>query len=124
MFDKYVTLQKTIGNNNYNELKISFDYQKTRINYFNGREEIGGLYVYLKPIKRVNGIVSCTLASTNISENGFKVNAISMTRKNTKKIEKFSLLFTDENLEKIRNLYENKKFIEITNLIVDLANNL
>lgn len=124
MFEKYAKLKNAISSNNYNELSISFDYQKERINYVNGSFEKSGLYVYIKPIKRTNGIVSCTFLSASQRENGFKIKVLEMSRNNRKKIEKYSQLFTDEHLSTIGNLYDKNKFSDIVTLVTDLAKQL
>ena len=124
MFERYTKLKNAISSNNYNELSISFDYQKERINYVNGSFEKSGLYVYIKPIKRTNGIVSCTFLSASQRQNGFKIKVLEMNRNNRKKIEKYSQLFTDEHLSTIGNLYDNNKFSDIVTLVTDLAKQL
>lgn len=117
--DKYVTLQKPIKE--YNELNISFGYQKGGYNYFTGDKEDGGAYVYIKPIKRTNGITSCTILGRSAYECGFKVFALSMARNNTKKIQKFADSFTPEVLEEIREQYEQQNFKAIRTLISEIT---
>lgn len=117
--EKYVTLQKPIKE--YNELNISFGYKKDGYNYFTGDKEDGGAYVYIKPIKRTNGITSCTILGRSAYECGFKVFALSMARNNTKKIQKFADSFTPEVLEEIREQYEQQNFKAIRTLISEIT---
>lgn len=122
MTENYISLKQIIGKE-YNELKVSVAYQKPQINYFNGDSEKGGLYVYIKPIKRTCGIVSCTMLSASTLENGFKVRAFEMSRNNRKKVEKFGEFLTNNVLEKIRENYEAQKFMEVASIILELGKN-
>lgn len=123
MINNYINLRTIIGKE-YNELQVSVSYQKPQINYFNGNSEKGGIYVYIKPVKRTMGIISCTMLSTSMLENGFKIHAFEMGRNNKKKVEKFSEFITNEILEQIREKYESQKFTQIAELISDLGKNL
>lgn len=122
MTENYISLKQIIGKE-YNELKVSVSYQKPQINYFNGDSEKGGMYVYIKPVKRARGFVSCTMLSASTLENGFKVIAFEMSRNNRKKVERFGELFTSDVLEKIRKNYEAQKFMEIASIILELGKN-
>lgn len=121
MTENYISLKNPIGRENYNELRVSVSYQKPQINYFNGRNEGGGIYVYIKPIKRTHGIISCTMLSTSTLENGFKIRAVEMSRNNKKKVEHFGDLITDKVLETIREYYEAQTFSKIAELITELS---
>lgn len=121
MVEKFILLKQSIGTNKLNELKISIDYQKERINPWNGDRECGGCYVYLKPIKRKNGIVSCTMISASTLENGFKICVFPMARKSSKKIEKIGNLITDKVLEDIRENYEAQNFQNVINIVRNLT---
>lgn len=120
MTENYISLKQIIGKG-YNELKVSVSYQKPQINYFNGDSEKGGIYVYIKPIKRTCGIVSCTMLSASTLENGFKVRAFEMSRNNRKKVERFGELFTSDVLEQIRENYESQKFHKVAEIIQEIS---
>lgn len=122
MTENYISLKQIIGKE-YNELKVSVSYQKPQINYFNGDSEKGGMYVYIKPIKRACGIVSCTMLSASTLENGFKVRAFEMSRNNRKKVERFGELFTSDVLEQIRENYESQKFHKVAEIIQEISKN-
>ena len=119
MITKYVKLVNMIGK--YNELEISIDYQKAQTNLFNGNFESGGLYVYIKPIKREREVVSCTLLGSSTLVNGFKVKAIEMSRNNRKKVLRFGDTFTPDILETIREHYETQNFSKIVSIITDMG---
>lgn len=120
--ENYVSLNRIIGKN-YNELNISVDYQKSQTNYLNGQMEWGGIYVYIKPIKRAHGVFSCTMLGGSVLEDGFKVKAVDMSRNNRRKVERFNALFTQEVLENIRDNYERENFTEIVQLIRNMGAN-
>lgn len=120
MTENYISLKQIIGKE-YNELKVSVSYQKPQINYFNGDSEKGGMYVYIQPIKRACGIVSCTMLSASTLENGFKVRAFEMSRNNRKKVERFGELFTSDVLEQIRENYESQKFHKVVEIIQEIS---
>lgn len=122
MTENYISLKQIIGKE-YNELKVSVSYQKPQINYFNGDNEKGGMYVYIKPIKRTCGIVSCTMLSASTLENGFKVRAFEMSRNNRKKVERFGELFTSDVLEQIRENYETQNFHKVAAIIQEISKN-
>lgn len=123
MIEKFIPLKRNIGTNGYNELNISIGYQKPQINYFTGDNESGGIYVYIKPVKRARGIVSCTMLSASRLENGFKVKAIEMNRNNRKKVERFSETITDDIAANIRTNYEAQMFDNVVNIIKELGKN-
>lgn len=120
MVEKFIILKQSIGRNKLNELKVSIGYQKENINPWNGDRECGGCYVYLKPIKRNNGIISCTMLSASTLENGFKICIFPMARKSTKKLEKIGDLITVNVLEKIRESYEAQDFQNVINILRNL----
>lgn len=122
MTENYISLKQIIGKE-YNELKVSVSYQKPQINYFNGGSEKGGMYVYITPVKRVRGFVSCTILSASTLENGFKVRAFEMSRNNRKKVERFGELFTSDVLEQIRENYESQKFHKVAEIIQEISKN-
>ena len=121
MIEKFVSFSTKIGKTEYNELCVSFGYQKPQINYFNGNHESGGVHVYLKPVKRTNGIVSCTMLSASTLENGFKVNAIPLQRKSTKKINLLADCFTEQILERIAENYEKQNFQKVIDIIIAIG---
>lgn len=120
MTENYISLKQIIGKE-YNELKVSVSYQKPQINYFNGGSEKGGMYVYITPVKRARGFVSCTILSASTLENGFKVRAFEMSRNNRKKVERFGELFTSDVLEQIRENYESQKFHKVAEIIQEIS---
>lgn len=120
MIENYISLKQIIGKE-YNELKVSVSYQKPQINYFNGDNEKGGLYVYIKPIKRTCGMFSFTMLSASTLENGFKVRAFEMSRNNRKKVERFGELFTSDVLEQIRENYEAQNFHKVAEIIQEIS---
>lgn len=122
MTENYIKLNQIIGRE-YNELQVSVSYQKPQINYFNGDNEKGGLYVYIKPIKRTRGIISCTMLSASTIENGFKVRAFEMSRNNRKKVERFGDLLTIDVLETIRENYEKYNFQKVVEIIQEIGKN-
>lgn len=121
MLTKYINFTQKIGDTDYNELQVSVYYEKQKINYFTGNFEKGGLYVLLKPIKRVHGLISCSITSTDIYTNGFKCLVLEMARNNNKKIEKYTNLLDDKTLNELMKNYEQKQFQKIKTILADLS---
>ena len=85
----YVKLKKPIVRGQHldtlDELKICVDYQKGGYSYFTGDVEEGGVYVYLTPVHRNNGIVSTTIDG-NMHNSGYKILLKELGRKSQKQI--------------------------------------
>ena len=84
----YVRMKKPIVRpqlDTLDELRVRVDYQKGGYNYYTGNVESNGVYVYLTPVHRVNGIVSQTIDG-NIHNSGYKVLIKELGRKSQKQI--------------------------------------
>ena len=85
----YVKLKKPIVRGQHldtlDELKIRVDYQKGGYNYYTGELESNGVYVYLTPVHRNNGIVGLTIDG-NMHNSGYKVLIKELGRKSQKQI--------------------------------------
>ena len=85
----YVKLKKPIVRGQHldtlDELKVRVDYQKGGYNYFNGNIESNGVYVYLTPVHRNNGVVSQTIDG-NTHNSGYKILLKELSRKSQKQI--------------------------------------
>ena len=86
--DFFATLDKNIQANKetLNELKVSVDYQKENVNYFYGSIDGGGIYVYLKPVNRMDGVTTSILLGSKL-ECGFKYLVKPLKRKSQKQID-------------------------------------
>lgn len=84
----YVKLKKPIVRpqlDTLDELRVRVDYQKGGYNYFTGDIESNGVYVYLTPVHRNNGIVGQTIDG-NLHNSGYKVLLKELGRKSQKQI--------------------------------------
>lgn len=85
-FAKLANPVKISDKSNLNELKVSIDYQKGGTNYFNGRTENGGIYVYFTPVYR-EGYCCKSLMMGGRLESGFKYLVKPLKRKSQKQID-------------------------------------
>ena len=115
MLKTYIKLSEPIKA--YTELEIGVDYEKESFNLFNGQKNKQGIYVYLKPVKREKGVISCTLLGNSIKEKGFKVFITPLSRKSQKKIEKVFNSISDEKIELIEKYYSSGEFWKIIELL-------
>lgn len=100
-----------------NELKVSVDYQKGGMNYFNGDMEMGGIYVYLTPTERTKYGFR-TIISGNTKEMGFKIFVRPLGRKSQKAItEVFNKINQKELIENVTKLFEQERYADIVRLI-------
>lgn len=85
----YVKLKKPIVRGQHldtlDELRVRVDYQKGGYNYFTDDMESSGVYVYLTPVHRNNGIVGQTIDG-NLHNSGYKVLVKELGRKSQKQI--------------------------------------
>ena len=118
----YVALKTPIeraGSEALNELRITVDYQKAGYNYFSGNFSVGGVFVYLTPVRRGNGFVSCTMLGKQ-HESGYKVLMKPLNRKSQKQIN----LVAEKVLpyaQQIADLYSYGKHNEVYNLLKSIA---
>lgn len=111
----FVKFQNPIKN--LNELRVSVDYQKGGMNYFNGNMEQGGIYVYLTPTERTKYGFR-TIISGNKKEMGFKIFIRPLGRKSQKAIEEvFNKINQNELLEKVTNYFEQELYSDIVRII-------
>lgn len=102
---------------NLNELRVSVDYQKGGMNYFNGSFEQGGVYVYLTPTERTQYGFRAII-SGNKREMGFKILVRPLGRKSQKAIEEvFNKINQNELLEKVTNYFEQERYSDIVRII-------
>ena len=85
-FAKLANPVNVVGEDKLNELKVSIDYQKGGTNYFNGRTENGGIYVYFTPVHR-EGYCCKSVMMGNRLESGFKYLVKPLKRKSQKQID-------------------------------------
>ena len=85
-FAKLANPVKISNKSNLNELKVSIDYQKGGTNYFNGRTENGGIYVYFTPVYREGYCCKSVMMGGRI-ESGFKYLVKPLKRKSQKQID-------------------------------------
>lgn len=116
----FVKLKNPIGK--YNELEIKVGYEKGGVNCFSGKTNTQGIHVYLKPVKRENGLVSTTLLGGSIAERGFKVLMAPLSRKSQKRIERiYNMINDDKIISSIRDNYDSGNFIGIVTLLEGLG---
>ncbi len=111
----FVKFQNPIKN--LNELKVSVDYQKGGMNYFNGNMEQSGIYVYLTPTERTKYGFR-TIISGNKKEMGFKIFIRPLSRKSQKAItEVFNKINQKELIENVTKYFEQERYADIVRLI-------
>lgn len=112
---EYIQIEKTAGLERFNALKMTVDYELGGYNYFSGQRNRRGVYFYLKPVTRGNGMEQSIMLGGD-HESGFKICLEELPRKNAKKMEawfiKLKPLFGQ-----IAELYKNKKRSEILQLV-------
>lgn len=120
----YVSLKAPIAHvgNTYDELRINVNYQKGGINYWNGKMEESGVFVYLTPVHRDGICVGQTICGDrHIS--GYKILCKPLNRKSQKQIN----LVAEKVLKhasEIADLYSDYKHQEVFNLIKTLVEGL
>lgn len=112
----YQKLNTQIGKATH--LNVKVDYEKGGINYFSGQQNARGMYVYIQPVEKKNGMESFMLLG-EMHETGFKIFVRPMGRKNQKTIDDFSNKVA-EKISDITALYEEKKYNEIMTLVKTL----
>lgn len=99
-----------------NELKISVDYAKGGVNYFNGRSEKRGIYVYFTPVYRSGGIQRSIMLGGR-KESGFKAFVRECGRMSQKQID--SVFERVEGIkDKIAELYDKEAYQTIAALVM------
>lgn len=117
----YLKLETAIGYNNLDELCVRVGYEKGGYNYFNGNTTQRGIYVYIKPVRRTNGIETTVMLGATYSS-GFKALVKAVARKNQKNE---NLIF--EKLEKglqkseLVKLYHAQRYDEIVEKIMEIV---
>lgn len=100
-----------------NELKISVDYQKGGMNYFNGEMENGGVYVYITPIARTKYGFR-TIISGDRKEMGFKIFVRPLNRKSQKAItDVYNKINKNELIENVTKYFEQERYADVVRLI-------
>ena len=101
-----------------NELRINVDYQKAGYNYFSGNYSEGGVYVYLTPVTRNNGIIGCVITG-NQHQSGYKILLKPLNRKSQKQIDLIAAKVLPK-AQQIADLYSEYKHREVYDLIKEL----
>lgn len=113
----YAKLPQIIGNN-FDELCISVGYEKGGYNYFTGKKNPRGIYLYLKPVHRSVHIEQ-TMLLGNMYENGYKILIKEIGRKNQKQIDNIFNSINDDNLmSEITELYSKRLFADLSILLI------
>ena len=119
--EKYVKLSKPIvrnGLDTLDELRIRIDHQKPSFNYFYGGSDKGGVYVYLTPVHRENGIVSQTIDG-NTHNSGYKILIKELGRKSQKQINLVAEAVFPK-AEQIADYYSERQHQAVLNLLREL----
>lgn len=98
------------------ELKVSVDYSKGGRNYFNGRMDRRGVYVYLTPIHR-EANVTRSIMFGGVQESGFKVFVKETSRLSQKQIDNVAEVVFSMG-EQIAELYNKQAYSSISSLIL------
>ena len=117
----YVKMKKPIVRpqlDTLDELRVRVDYQKGGYNYYTGNVESNGVYVYLTPVHRVNGIVSQTIDG-NIHNSGYKVLIKELGRKSQKQINLVAEAVLPK-AEQIADYYSEGQHQAVLNLLKEL----
>lgn len=121
----YVKLKKPIVRGQHldtlDELKIRVDYQKGGYNYYTGNVESNGVYVYLTPVHRNNGIVGLTIDG-NMHNSGYKVLIKELGRKSQKQIN-LAVEAVLPKAEKIADYYSEGQHQAVLGLLKELFQN-
>lgn len=108
------------GREALDELKISVDYQKGGVSYFSGNYSESGVYVYITPVHRSGGIISCTMLGQQ-HECGYKILMKPLNRKSQKQIDLMAEKVVPY-AQQIADLYSDYKHNEVYNLIQSIIN--
>jgi hypothetical protein len=117
----YVKLKKPIVRpqlDTLDELRVRVDYQKGGFNYFTDNMESSGVYVYLTPVHRNNGIVSQTIDG-NLHNSGYKVLVKELGRKSQKQINLVAEAVLPK-AEQIADYYSERQHQAVLNLLKEL----
>jgi hypothetical protein len=120
----YVRMKKPIVRpqlDTLDELRVRVDYQKGGYNYYTGDIESNGVYVYLTPVHRNNGIVSQTIDG-NIHNSGYKVLIKELGRKSQKQINLVAEAVFPK-AEQIADYYSEGQHQAILGLLIKLIQN-
>ena len=105
----------------YKQLQIRLGYELGGPNYFTGRHNRRGYYLYLTPCSydKATGMMSSTLLG-DARESGYKILLQEVKRKNARIMKAWSAFVTLHKIH-IRDLYQSDRHKELSELFKDVC---